>query len=105
MPTVKLVVLWAIPSDPESMNRYYLTRHLHLARQLPGLLGIVTHELRSKVYSRMAELHFEDAATLRAAMESGAGQAVAADAQHIETAYSVEHLSFMATEVSQFRAA
>jgi uncharacterized protein (TIGR02118 family) len=87
--TVKLVVLYTQPSDPEAFDRHYLGTHMPLVRQIPGLdraeSGRVSAALDGgeKTYYRFAELYFADQAALQASLGSAEGQASAADYQQI----------------------
>jgi uncharacterized protein (TIGR02118 family) len=87
--TVKLVVLYTQPSDPEAFDRHYLSTHMPLVRQIPGLeraeSGQVTAALDGgeATYYRIAELYFADQAALQAAFATTEGQATAADYQQI----------------------
>jgi len=87
--TVKLVVLYTQPSDPEAFDRHYLGTHAPLVAAIPGLQrfesGQVTTALDGgeKTYYRIAELYFADQPALQAAFASSEGQATAADYQEI----------------------
>jgi uncharacterized protein (TIGR02118 family) len=87
--TVKLVVLYTQPSDPEAFDRHYLGTHMPLVRQVPGLeraeAGRFTSALDGgeQTYYRIAELYFADQAALQAGFATAEGQATAADYQQI----------------------
>ena len=87
--TVKLVVLYAQPSNPEAFDRHYLGTHMPLVRQIPGLdraeAGRLTTALDGgeKTYYRIAEMYFADQAALQAGFASAEGQTTAADYQQI----------------------
>jgi uncharacterized protein (TIGR02118 family) len=87
--TVKLVVLYTKPDDPEAFEQHYLGTHMPLARTVPGLLRGETGRLDGtldggeQTYYRIAELYFADQAALQAAFASPEGQATAADYQQI----------------------
>ena len=87
--TVKLVVLYTQPSDPDAFDRHYLGTHMPLVRQVPGLeraeSGRFTTALDGgeKTYYRVAELYFADQAAFQAGFASAEGQATAADYQQI----------------------
>jgi uncharacterized protein (TIGR02118 family) len=97
----KLVVLWTIPEDPDAMAAYYDDRHVGLVREIPGLQRFEVSVLRSREYSRMAELHFADMLTLKRAMSSESGLAVAADSREIELTFGVSQVSFIAVTSSE----
>ncbi|HUA27679.1 MAG TPA: EthD family reductase [Streptosporangiaceae bacterium] len=87
--TVKLVVLYTQPSDPEAFDRHYIGTHMPLVRQIPGLeraeAGRFTAALDGgeQTYYRIAELYFTDQAAMQAGFASAEGQATAADYQQI----------------------
>jgi uncharacterized protein (TIGR02118 family) len=87
--TVKLVVLYTQPSDPDAFDRHYLGTHMPLVRQVPGLQraesGRFTTALdgSEQTYHRIAELYFADQSALQAGFGSAEGQATAADYQQI----------------------
>jgi len=87
--TVKLVVLYTQPSDPEAFDRHYLGTHVPLVAAIPGLQRSETGRFVSVVdggeqtYYRIAELYFADQSALQAAFGSPEGQATANDYQQI----------------------
>jgi uncharacterized protein (TIGR02118 family) len=87
--TVKLVVLYTQPSDPEAFDRHYLGTHAPLVAAIPGLQRFESGQVATaldggeKTYYRIAELYFADQAALQAAFASSEGQATAADYQEI----------------------
>jgi uncharacterized protein (TIGR02118 family) len=87
--TVKLVVLYTQPSDPEAFDRHYLGTHMPLVNAIPGLQRAETGRIASAVdggeqtYYRIAELYFADQAALQAAFASPEAQATSNDYQEI----------------------
>ena len=87
--TVKLVVLYTNPADPEAFDQHYIDTHMPLVHKIPGLQRAETGRFTAAIdggdatYYRCAELYFPDAATLNAAFQSAEGQATAADYQQI----------------------
>jgi uncharacterized protein (TIGR02118 family) len=87
--TVKLVVLYTQPSDPDAFDRHYLKTHMPLANSIPGLLrselGRVTAAIDGgeQTYYRITELYFPDQTALQDGFGSSEGQAAAADYQEI----------------------
>jgi uncharacterized protein (TIGR02118 family) len=87
--TVKLVVLYTNPGDPDAFDQHYLGTHVPLVKAMPGLQRLETGRIVSaldggeQVYYRIAELYFADKAALRAALASDEGRATAADYQQI----------------------
>jgi uncharacterized protein (TIGR02118 family) len=87
--TLKLVVLYTHPDDPDAFDRYYLETHMPLGAKIPGLERAETGRFEAALdgsentYYRMAELYFADQQTVGAALASAEGQATAADYQQI----------------------
>ena len=87
--TVKLVVLYTQPSDPEAFDRHYLDTHVPLVNAIPGLLRNETGRFTAaldggeQTYHRIAELYFADQAAMQAGFGSPEGGATAADYQEI----------------------
>lgn len=88
----KLVVLYPEPTDREAFVSYYEQTHLPLATKLPGLLAWrYSMEIspdaqgNSGAYFAIFEAEFENVETLREAMGSPEGQAVAADVPNYAT--------------------
>jgi uncharacterized protein (TIGR02118 family) len=87
--TVKLVVLYTQPSDPDAFDRHYLETHMALVKSIPGLQRSETGRITSAIdggeqtYYRITELYFPDQATLQSGFGSSEGQATAADYQQI----------------------
>ena len=83
--TVKLVVLYTRPDDPDAFDRHYLDTHMPLVNAIPGLQRAETSrfvtalDAGEQTYYRHAELQFTDQATLEAALHSEQGKACAAD--------------------------
>jgi uncharacterized protein (TIGR02118 family) len=87
--TLKLVVLYTQPDDPDAFDRYYLETHMPLVAKIPGLLRAETGRFDAaldggeQTYHRMAELYFADQQAVEAAFASEEGQATSADYQQI----------------------
>jgi uncharacterized protein (TIGR02118 family) len=87
--TVKLVVLYTQPEDPESFDEHYLGVHGPLVEKLPGLQRwegarfVAAPDGGEQIYFRQAELYFSDMAALGAGLGSDEGKATAADYQQI----------------------
>lgn len=81
---VKLVVLYAPPADPAAFDDYYFTTHVPLAEKIPGMARLEVSRLASpdgspSPYYLQAELYFDTAEVMQAALGSPEGQAAAAD--------------------------
>ena len=87
--TLKLVVLYTQPDDPDAFDRYYLETHMPLVAKIPGLQRAETGRFAAALdggehtYHRIAELYFADQQAVDAAFASEEGQATAADYQQI----------------------
>src|ERR1700722_10433251 len=87
----KLIVLYPSPTDVTAFERKYIDEHAPMVLDgIPGLKKFVAaHVLGSPAgaapYHRVAELYFESAESLQAAMASPGGQAVVAHAMEIST--------------------
>ena len=83
---VKLVALYSAPPDPEGFERHYREVHLPLIERWPGLRRLEAGRITGAVggpapYYMMAEMYFDDAEALRAAMRSAEGRAAGDDLQ------------------------
>ncbi|WPD18896.1 EthD family reductase [Thermaerobacter composti] len=81
---VKLVALYRQPQDREAFDRHYREVHLPLARRMPGLRRVEVARITgapggSSPYYLMAEMYFDDAASLEAALQSPEGRAAGKD--------------------------
>jgi uncharacterized protein (TIGR02118 family) len=86
--TVKLVVLYTRPDDPEDFDRHFLGEHMPLVSRIPGLERAETARFVAAVdgeqtYYRQAALYFADSKALNAGFGSDEGKAVAAHYEQI----------------------
>ena len=83
--TVKLVVLYTQPDDANGFDEHYLGVHGPLVDTIPGLQKwegarfVAAADGGEHALHRMAELWFDDQASLEAALGSDEGKATAAD--------------------------
>ena len=83
--TVKLVVLYTQPDDVEAFDDHYLGVHGPLVEKIPGLVRWEGARFTGALdqgettYHRMAELYFEDDASLQAALATDEGKATGKD--------------------------
>ncbi|HEY5334877.1 MAG TPA: EthD family reductase [Mycobacteriales bacterium] len=83
--TVKLMVLYTQPDDPDAFDKHYLGVHGPLVDKLPGLdrwesaKFVAAPDGGEETYYRMAELYFADPDAMQAALGSEEGAATAAD--------------------------
>jgi len=88
---VKLVVAYGAPDDPAAFDEHYSTTHAPLAEKIPNLLRFETGRVLGTAdgtaapYYFIAELLFDDAEQLQAAMASPEGQAASADVANFAT--------------------
>jgi uncharacterized protein (TIGR02118 family) len=83
---VKLVALYTAPPDSDAFDRHYRDVHLPLIQRWPGLRRLEAGKVSGAVggpppYYAMAEMYFDDADALRAAMRSPEGRAAGDDLQ------------------------
>ncbi|HJP80181.1 MAG TPA: EthD family reductase [Pseudonocardiaceae bacterium] len=86
----KMVVLYPEPADPDHFRDYYVSNHLPLVRQMPGLLAWrysfdVAAAPGQTPYFAVFEAEFADATAMTAARTSPQGQRVSADVANYAT--------------------
>jgi uncharacterized protein (TIGR02118 family) len=87
--TVKVVVLYSQPDDPEAFDSHYLSVHGPLVEKIPGLERWESAKFVAPLdggepgFYRTAELYFSDPDSMGQAMSSPEGQATSADFQQI----------------------
>jgi len=87
--TVKLVVLYTRPDDPDAFDSYYVATHMPLVGRIPGLQRteaarfVAAADPGEQIYYRVTELYFADQGALEAAFGSDEGKATAVDYQKI----------------------
>ncbi|MFI1916592.1 EthD family reductase [Nocardia sp. NPDC020380] len=86
----RLLVLYPKPVDPDHFRDYYVTTHIPLVRNWPGLLACrysfdVASAVGEAPYFAVFEADFADAAALAAARSSAEGQQVSADVANYAT--------------------
>ena len=87
--TVKLVVLFTHPDDPDAFDRHYFATHMPLVNRIPGLERVETARFVAaadsgeQTYYRVTELYVADQAAVGAAFGSDEGKAATADYQNI----------------------
>lgn len=101
----KLFAIWTHPDDVEAFERYYGEVHAPLAAKIPGLQRLVLTRTADVLgegespFHRIAELWFEDAEALDAAVDSPELQAAAEDVVKMEARFGVQLLSPAGTSV------
>ena len=87
--TVKLVVLYTRPDDPDAFDRHYFATHMPLVDRIPGLQRtdtarfVAAADSGEQTYYRVTQLYFAEQGALEAAFGSDEGKAAAADYQNI----------------------
>jgi len=78
----RITILYAPPSDPEDFTEHYRSTHLALARAVPGLRRVTLSSPRGGPDAPylIAELWFDDADSMRAALKSPEMETTTADA-------------------------
>jgi len=82
---VKFVVMYGQPEDPAAFDAHYADTHVPLVEQIPNLRRfeagkvVGTPDGGAPPFYYLAELSFDDAAAMQAAMGSAEGQAAGAD--------------------------
>jgi uncharacterized protein (TIGR02118 family) len=83
----RLTIQYQAPHDPEAFDRQYFERHVPLCRPLPGLRAASFYKPRALGRGQapylVAELDFDDANALKAALRSPEMAVVAEDAESL----------------------
>jgi uncharacterized protein (TIGR02118 family) len=88
---VKLTVLYGPPEDPAAFEEHYAGTHRALAEKVPGLRRfeasrvVGTPDGGEPPYHRIAELWFDSAEAMEAAMASDEARAAVADIPNFAT--------------------
>ena len=86
---VRFTVIWkSTPTDVEAFDRHYREVHIPLAKKLAGLRRYTLSRDLSRVrgegaYYQIAELDWDDMASLRQAFDSPVGRPTAEDVEHL----------------------
>ncbi len=81
----RAIALYNAPADPSAFDAYYMSTHVPLAKELPGLRaydvsqGTVMTPAGPADYHLVAVLEFDSMDDLQTALASAQGQAVVAD--------------------------
>jgi len=88
----RMTIQYGQPSDAEAFDARYQGEHVALAQALPGLRRFTTSHpraLRGEAPYFVAELWFDDAASMKAAMKSPEMAATAAHAEGFDASMSI----------------
>ena len=81
----RLVVMYKTPKDAAAFDKYYVDKHVPIAKKIPGVRkyeisqGPVGTPAGPSSYHLVAILHFDDMAAIQKAFASPEGQAAVAD--------------------------
>ena len=87
----KVMAMYGQPADPAAFDRYYYSKHVPLAKTVPGLrnyevtTGLVMTPTGASPWYLVATLTFDSMAAVQAALASPEGQATAADIGNFAT--------------------
>lgn len=102
--SARFLVLWGTPQDPTEFDRHYRDVHIPLAKKLPGLRSYTLSRNATPIrgsdpYYLVAELDFDDIASLKKAFQSPEGQATAADVAILAAGASVHSMVYELEDV------
>ena len=95
----RLVVMYKTPKDAAAFDKHYFETHVPIAKRIAGMRryevsqGPVSTPAGPSDLHLVATLHFDDLASLKAALGSPEGKAAAADVRNFATG-GVEMLVF-----------
>ncbi|SRR6266567_143624 len=97
--SARFLILWDTPEDPQEFDRHYREVHIPLAKQMPGLRRYTLSRNAARIrggepYYVIAELDFDDLASLQKAFESPAGQQTGADVTNLARWASVHSMIY-----------
>jgi uncharacterized protein (TIGR02118 family) len=87
----QLVVMYKTPKDAAVFDKYYVDKHIPIAKKIPGLRkyevshGPVVTPAGPSGYHLVAVLQFDNLAAIQTAMGSAEGQAAVADVGNFAT--------------------
>lgn len=99
MTTARFIALWSTPTEPETFDRHYREIHIPLGRQLPELRRYTLSRNVARIrgeepFYLVAELDWDDMASLRRAFDSPIGRATADDVAKLARYASVRSQVF-----------
>lgn len=87
----KIIAMYGQPADPAAFDRYYFSKHVPLAKTVPGLrhyevtTGIVMTPAGASPWHLVVTLTFDSMAAVQTALASPEGLATAADLANFAT--------------------
>jgi uncharacterized protein (TIGR02118 family) len=88
---VKLIVLFSQPEDPGAFEDHWASRHVPLVQKIPKVQRVESAKVTGTPdgsqppYHRVAELSFDSAEDMQAALGSAEGQEAVGDFQNFAT--------------------
>ncbi len=83
----RITIQYAVPEDPDAFDQRYFDQHVPLVATIPGLLEFTWSKPRplggDPVVYLVAQLDFDDADSMKAALSSAEMQVVGADAAQL----------------------
>jgi len=96
--TVRFLVVYETPADPDEFDRHYRDVHIPLVHRLPRLrryvIGHDAEAVRGAPFYLIAESEWDTMYDLRAAFASPEGRATAADAARLQELAPVRSMIF-----------
>jgi uncharacterized protein (TIGR02118 family) len=96
--------LWAKPKDPAAFEKHFVSTHVPLVKQLPGLISyerstgpVTTESSQPSPWQMITVMQFDSMSALTTAIESSAGGAMINDLKNFASGTSV--LIFSTTPV------
>jgi uncharacterized protein (TIGR02118 family) len=96
------LTLWAKPKDPDAFEKYYVSTHEPLVKQLPGITSyerstgpVTTESSKPSPFQMITVIGFDTMDALKEAIESSAGAAMLNDLKNFAADTSI--LFFSAT--------
>ena len=92
----RFIVLWKnTPTDIAAFDQHYRDVHIPLGRKLPGIRRYTLSQNMSRVrggdpYYQIAELDFDDMASLQRAFQSPEGRATSEDVTYMAASFSAD---------------
>jgi uncharacterized protein (TIGR02118 family) len=100
---VRFLIAYETPVQPDEFDRHYREVHVPLAKKLPGLRRYTVSRkpapIRGDAYYLVAELDWDDMASLRAAFESPEGRATAKDVANLAPRGGVRSMVYEVEEI------
>jgi len=101
----RITIQYALPADAAGFDAHYRDVHVPLASKLPGLRRFTVSHPRAlgtgDAPYLVAELWFDDAEAMKAALKSAEMAATGADAEHMRTTFGVPGMTTFTGPVTE----